>query len=568
MRWLEPTTDPELAWTIAKQCAVNPLLAGLLVQRGIRSVDEADYFLNPRLNALRDPFEVAHMAEFVERVHLAVQRNESVLVFGDYDVDGVTSTALLVLFLREFGLSPKFIVPRRLTEGYGLSSDSLDRALEHSIPHLLIAVDCGTSSAAEVAHLRSRGIDVAILDHHAPKESLPQDCVLVNPHVFDPPGVPWMNLSAVGLVFKFCHAFLKRLREEGDSKAQQMDLREHLDLVAMGTVADLVPMEGENRILVTAGLQRLRNCSRPGLCALLEVAGLRLGQPLATFDIGFRLGPRINASGRLEDATLPIELLLSPDRERGLAIARELDALNAERKQIETDIASEAEQLIEGLFADDPGLVLFQPHWHTGVVGITASRIARKHHRPTIVLGTDADGQLKGSGRSVDGVDLVQVLQGCVDTLSHWGGHPMAVGMTVMPDQLAAFRQAFCDSLLLLYPAGLPDKVLQIDAVAKAGDLTEDLLDQLDRMAPFGQTNPEPVFWIRNTALRSVSRLGSNGHWRFALAGSQGPIEGVAWGCGDNPPPPNEPIQLAVKFGWNEWKGMRSPRLTLVDWRN
>jgi single-stranded-DNA-specific exonuclease len=567
MQWQEPTFDTEPVWEIVKECGVSPLLAGLLVRRGWADARQARGFIEPKLADLADPFAIRHMDAAVDRVQQAVARNESVLIFGDYDVDGVTSTASLVSFLRDFGLSPKYVVPRRLTEGYGLSVESLERALSQHVPHLLIAVDCGTSSAAEVAWLRARGIDVLILDHHTSKEALPQDCVVVNPHVFDPVDSSWVDLCSVGLVFKLCHAFLKRLRAEGDVKALEMDLREHLDLVALGTVADLVPLLGENRILVSFGLQRLRNCRRPGLCALMEMAGLRIGEAVDTFDIGFRIGPRINAGGRLEEATVPIELLLSPDREHGMQIAVTLNELNTERKQIENDIAAEADRMVLDAYAEEAGLVVCRPQWHTGVVGITASRIARKYNRPTIVLGMDGDGALKGSGRSVAGVDLVAVLQQCSVHLSHWGGHPMAIGLTLAEDALEAFRKDFSAAVKRLYPAGVPDKVLEIDAVAKPREFTHELLGQLDRMAPFGQGNPEPLFAVHRARISQLQPMGSNGHWRFQLLTDERPLDVVAWGLGERTPPVDREIDLAVRFGWNIWRGQRSPRLTMVAWR-
>lgn len=568
MRWILPKISSKQIDEVARTCGTSHLFAQVLVGRKLTSPNQVAAFLAPTLAALTDPLQIGGMQAAVERVRTAVRRNESVLVFGDYDVDGVTSTTLLVLFLREFALSPRFIVPRRLTEGYGLSIDSLDRALAGQVPDLLIAVDCGTSSASEVAHLRTKGIDVLIIDHHTSKEALPQDCILVNPHVHDPADAPWSQLSAVGLVFKFCHAFLKVMRREGDPKAEQMDLREHMDLVALGTVSDLVQLTDENRILVHHGLRRLQHCRRPGLCALMEITGLSLGEQLDAFDIGFRIGPRINASGRLEDATLPIELLLASDWDRSRAIARELDELNRDRQLIERAISEDAESMVERKFASSMGLVLESRDWHTGVVGIVASRISRKYHRPTIVLGEDTDGLLKGSGRSVEGVDLVKVLQHCNALLEQWGGHPMAVGLCVQRTRLEEFRAAFNQTIAGLFPDGLPEKQLHIDAMAEPAEFNEQLLTELERLAPFGQGHGDPVFCIRSAILRSVSRMGGNGHLRFSVLNPDGRnLDGVAWGMADNPPPLHRPVDIAFRFGWNSWRGTRSARLTLIDWR-
>ncbi len=374
MRWITPDLDAGLTHRISRQFGISDVSARLLAGRQLQAFDQIEAFLSPSLKRLSDPLLVGNMQAAVDRLETALRKEESVLIFGDYDVDGVTSTVFLTHFLRRFGLNPRYVVPKRLKEGYGLSVDSLERAFEDGKPDLLIAVDCGTGSSEEVAWLRTQGVSVLILDHHASKESLPADCILVNPHVHDAPDVPWKNLCSVGLVFKFCHAFLKIMRANGDSYAENTDLREYLDLVAMGTVADLVHLNGENRILVRHGLNRLRHCKRPGICALMEVSGLSLGDELTPVDIGFRLGPRINASGRIDEATLPIQLLLGEDWQTCRKAAQLLDDFNRERQDIERDITLQAEAEVESRYRNDPGIVVHSADWHSGVVGIVASR--------------------------------------------------------------------------------------------------------------------------------------------------------------------------------------------------
>jgi single-stranded-DNA-specific exonuclease len=567
MRWIDPPANASLAAEFARQLGLSGACARLLAARGFTSVDTVEAFLSPSLQQLADPLAAGRMGAAVARLEHALENQESVLIFGDYDVDGVTSTVLLTHFLRRFGLNPRFVVPHRIDEGYGLSVDSLERALSDGKPQLLIAVDCGTGSAVEVAWLREQGIDVLILDHHASKEALPADCILVNPHVNDPDDVPWMDLCAVGLVFKFCHAFLKVMRRKGDPLAEKTDLREYLDLVALGTVADLVPLTGENRILVRHGLRHLRFCRRPGICALMEVVGLTLGDALTPIDIGFRIGPRINASGRLDDATLPIQLLLGEDWQSCKAAARALDDFNRERQEIERTITEEAEALVIATYGDDLGLIVHADSWHAGVVGIVASRLSRKFNRPALVLGSEADGQCKGSGRSVEGVNLVEILSECSAHISQWGGHPMAVGLTTSKDQLEQLRAAFNATLVRQFPDGLPGPALRIDTFIATADLTEGLLDELDRLAPFGQGNPEPVFGLAGVTLAGIGQLGKS-HCRFQLLRDNGraPLEGVAWNP-DNWPPAGQPLDIAVRFHWHDWRGDRSPRLTLLDWR-
>lgn len=568
MRWIRPSVNEGQAGHIARQFGINPVVASLLAGRGLTDQSDIEAFLTPRLRDVSDPLLLGGMPEAVERLAKALKRQESILIFGDYDVDGVTSTVFLIQFLRQFGCSPRYAVPKRLEEGYGLSRESLSRAMQGGKPDLIIAVDCGTSSSEEVAWLRQQDISVIILDHHTSKESLPDDCVLVNPHVKDEADVCWKHLCSVGLVFKFCHAFLKIMREQGDPFALQTDLREFLDLVAMGTVADLVQLEGENRILVKHGLERLKSCQRPGVCALMEVAGVTLGEDITPFDIGFKLGPRINASGRLDDATIPIQLLLGEDWSTCTEVARQLDSYNRDRQDIERAITLEAEQIVENVYPDAPGLVLNSPDWHAGVVGIVASRISRKFNKPTLVLGADSDGQLKGSGRSVESVDLVEVLQSCEMHIAQWGGHPMAVGLTIESCNVDELRTAFESAIRSQFPSGLPEPALNIDAELELSDLRISLLSELDRLAPYGQGNPEPVFLIRQVRLASSSILAKD-HIRFSLysAGSNNPIDGVAWNMADNCPPVNEPIDLVVRFHWHSWRGRRNPRLTLLDWR-
>ncbi|HSH09390.1 MAG TPA: DHHA1 domain-containing protein, partial [Oceanipulchritudo sp.] len=327
-------------------------------------------------------------------------------------------------------------------------------------------------------------------------------------------------------------------------------------------------LEGENRILVKHGLQRLKSCRRPGICALMEVAGITLGEEITPFDIGFKLGPRINASGRLDDASVPIQLLLSEDWNSCHETANLLDSSNRERQEIERAITLEAEDQVVSLYADDHGVILHSSDWHAGVVGIVASRIARKFNRPALVLGSDSEGLLKGSGRSIDGVDLVDILQNCTDHIVQWGGHPMAIGLTTEEGRLAELRQAFNEALRIQFPDGLPEPVLKIDANLDPDALTETLLAELDQLSPYGQGNPEPIFALENVTLTSVSALGQD-HIRFSCSrpGGLDPIDGVAWNMAGNPPPVGRPVKLAVRFHWHAWRGRRSARLTLLDWR-
>lgn len=566
MRWkLLPGNEAATA-RLSQQLGLSRVAAGVLAQRGISRPEEARAFLSPRLAALEDPFALTHMRQAVARLRLAMHRGEKVLVFGDYDVDGITSTTLLILVLGQFGFSPRYVVPRRLEEGYGLTLPALERALSVEKPDLLIALDCGTSAHREVAWLRQQGIDVIIVDHHRSKEALPEDCLLVNPHVFDDPAAPWSQLCTVGLVFKLLHALLKDLRAQHDPLAMEIQLREYLDLVALGTIADLVPLLGENRIFAYHGLRLLQRTQRPGLCALYEVGGMKLGEAVKPMDVAFRIGPRLNASGRLDDASRPIELLLGGDASTCRETARLLDDLNRERQEIEQRVADEATAQVESHYGEAAGLILFSPEWHAGVVGIVASRIVQKYHRPTLVMG--ADGPLaKGSGRSIPGVNLVEALQQCAELLERWGGHPMAVGLSVVQDRLDHLREAFASAVSAQASAEARTRSLSLSTWVDRTELNQQLLDELELLEPFGQGNPEPVLGLPATRLQQCRPLG-RGHLRFCLAESAGSeLSGVYWGGAATPPPENTPLDLAVRFRWNSWNGRRSPQLTLVDWR-
>jgi len=568
MRWIYTPPRPEAVADLSRQAEVSPVIAELLLRAGLSDPAAAARFLRPALAELADPFRLDHLDGAARRLRQAIAGREDVVVLGDYDVDGVSSTALLVSVLRRFGLSPRFIVPRRMEDGYGLSRSAIDRALEQGVPKLFVALDCGTNSQAEVAYLESRGVDVMVVDHHRSKSGPLPGGLLVNPHVYDrPDDEPWRNLCTVGLVFKLAHGLLKLLRADNDPVAGSIKLRDYLDLVALGTVADLVPLHGENRILARYGLQTLEATQRPGLRALMEVAGVRPGNGLQPVDISFRLGPRINASGRLADAALSVELLLSEDRAFCADTARQLDAFNRERQDIERLITDEAERIVESQFADRPAIVLYGDAWHPGVVGIVAGRVSRKYHRPCVVLGNEGE-FAKGSGRSVDGVNLVEILAACADGLNSWGGHPMAVGVSVAKDRVDAFRVRFEAAVLAQLGGSRAESSLALAAWLPPEQIRETLMEELGVLHPFGQGNPEPVFGIRGIVLRQRPEVFKEQHFRFSVEDGRGRrLYGVAWKMARRLPPVGVRLDLAVELAWNHFNDRRLLQLELVDWR-
>lgn len=567
MRWRHHPLADEQVTALSQELGSTRILAELLLRRGISDPEEARRFLRPHLKQLEDPFCLTNLRQAVERVRQALKSDQQIVVLGDYDVDGVTSTVLLISILQRLGVEPAFIVPRRLEEGYGLSRNAIDRMLEEQKIDLLIAVDCGTNSTEEVAYLRERGIDVIIVDHHRSKEEIPADCILVNPHVVDREDQPWTHLCTVGLVFKLVHGLLKVLRQEDHVAASEIILKEYLDLVAMGTIADLVPLREENRILCKFGLQMIRNSRRLGVTALLEVCGVKAGNEIQPMDISFRIGPRINASGRLADASVPVAMLLSRDRKFCEESASLLDEFNRERQEIERQITQAAEQQKEEQLGEASGIVLFDENWHSGVVGIVASRVSRKYYRPAIILGSEGE-LAKGSGRSIEGISLVKILERCDDLLETWGGHPLAVGVSLKKENVPAFQKRFDELVGEACRDHEVEPELELARWLEIADVNEDLLQELDLLHPFGQGNREPLFGLRSIVLRYPPEIFRDRHFRFQITNNRGKrIFGVAWKMAGRIPPVRVPIDMVCRIYWNLFNGRKYLQLEMIDWR-
>ena len=547
---------------------INAVLAELLCRLKLEGEEEMARFLNPRLRDLGDPFALGNLQAAAERVMEAIDGGEEMVILGDYDVDGVTSTAFLVSFFRALGGNPRYYVPRRMEEGYGLSMSAVERILEEeTVPRLFVAVDCGTNSVEEVAFLRKKGIEVIILDHHRSKEETPADCLLVNPFLDENTEQPWTKLCSAGLVFKLAHGILKVLRQKDDPRGEEVDVRDYLDFTAMGTIADMVPLREENRILARHGLAGLSNGCRPGLRALLEVAGLQPGTPLRPSDISFRIGPRINASGRLADAALPVDMLLSEDPEFCREGARQLNDFNTERQTIERKIVTEAGRSLEELGEIPPGIVLFKKEWHPGVVGIVSSRLSRQHMRPAIVLGWEGT-HAKGSGRTVPGLSLVKVLEQCDEYLLNWGGHPQAVGVSLEPAAIPGFQKRFSEVVEEMLQGRFPEPELNLSAWVDFDDLEEELFQDLDQLNPHGMANEEPIIGVRGVVLTRPPRVFAERHFRFTARNQKGVVvQGVAWKLADRLPPLNQPLEVACRLTLNHYRGRVYRQLEVMDWR-
>ncbi len=556
-RWIFPSAvDAAAVARIVHDAQIAPWVAECLVRRGLSEAETATRFLQPRLRTLSDPFLLPAMDAAVSRILAAVEKHERIALYGDYDVDGVTSLTMLTLLLRAYGAEVATFLPHRVDEGYGLSADGIARCVEEHHPQLLIAVDCGTTSVAEISRLRDTGVDVVVIDHHEPKDELPPAVAIVNPKL----GHTFHYLCSAGLAFKVAHAMLKRQPLAG------FDIKELLDLAAIGTVADVVPLVEENRIFVRAGLDRIAQSRRPGIRALVEVAALR--PPFSAKDIGFGIGPRLNAAGRLDSASAALELLLTDDPKRAQSLARSLDQQNRERRTIEDEVLGKAGAQITSLY--DPGsesaIVVGGAGWHPGVVGIVASRIQRRYHRPTFVIGFDTMGMGKGSGRSIEGFSLVAALTRCAPLMEKFGGHEMAAGLTMRQENLDAFREAFAQVAREMLTAEQLQRTLRLDAELRLTDLHLNLLDEHDALQPFGMANHQPVFFTLGVTLGGEPRLMKDKHWSFNFRQGRSQCRAVWWNAAEEILPPL-PWDIAYTVSRNEWNGRVDIQIELRDVR-
>ncbi|HKP04392.1 MAG TPA: single-stranded-DNA-specific exonuclease RecJ [Chthoniobacterales bacterium] len=533
----------EIKWP--EICGV-PCIVELLKRKGFSCADEVTAFLQPRLRSLGDPFLLPNMPAAVARILAAIDRGERIVLFGDYDVDGVTSLALLAEMLRSYGAAPELFLPLRMEEGYGLSKESVERCCEQHHPQLLIAVDCGTSSLAEIASLKEQGIDVIVLDHHEPKSALPDCVAVVNPKIET--DCAFEYLCSVGIVFKLCHALLKTRPAPG------FDLRANLDLVALGTVADIVPLEKENRIFVQRGMRELATSKRPGVRELMEVAAVRA--PVAAEHIGFRLGPRLNAAGRLATAERALRLLLTSDEAEAAELATFLDAQNRERQVVERTIHDEAEEKLATTFDPerDAAIVLGSREWHPGVLGIVASRLARKYHRPTLLVAFDAAGLGKGSGRSIAGLSLVEALDHCAAHLEKFGGHEMAAGLAVREEKFEAFASAFGQTARELLSEEDLQPRLQLDHELSFPQLNDELLRWHQALEPFGNANAHPLFFARGVELAAEPQVLKEKHLVLRLR-QQNRFRRAIFFDGATSPLPKPPWDIAFRLSADEYEG-------------
>jgi single-stranded-DNA-specific exonuclease len=562
--WVSIEVDEARVSALASSLSLPIPVARVLVARGIRDQEAASLFLAPRLSNLSDPFLIHDMKPAVERIWLALNSGSRITVFGDYDADGVTSTSLLTLVLRRLGAEVEFYVPSRHDEGYGLTPESITKAIDKTSPELIISVDCGTNSVDAVALAAERGVDVIITDHHECDGPPPAAVAVVNPKLCDFDAA--QILAGVGVAFKLCHALAKYGSENEYSVVQGLDLREYLDLVALGTVADVMPLVGENRTLVRHGLLRINEAPRCGLQALIRVAKIR--SEVEGYHLGFLIGPRINAAGRLDSPEPALRLLMSDDPEVAKELAGRLDAANRERKLIEGQIASEAVEELDDCFDADEtfGIVVGRENWHVGTIGIVASRICRRYHRPAVVISFDSDGMGKGSCRSVGAINLIEALRECSGSLEQCGGHKMAAGLSLKSENLDAFREQF--NAACRKQAKPSDLVgsQHVDSWITLGEADNSLLEAIQSLRPLGHGNATPVWATRNVSIVGQPRVVGKNHLKMTLASGGTQLDAIAFGMADRDLHKGA-IDILYNLQENNYMGRTSIQLNIKDFR-
>jgi single-stranded-DNA-specific exonuclease len=565
-RWIVKDADPGIVAQHVRDLRVSPLLARILTLRGLTNAAAARRYLSSSLRAdLPSPFLMADMDAAVDRIVHAVKKRELIGIWGDYDVDGTTGASVLVAFLRQIGAEPIYYVPHRLEEGYGLNIEGLRRLRERGV-HLVVTVDCGIANGREVDAAMHMGLDVIVVDHHQPPDQLPPAVAVINPHRRDC-SFPDKGLCAAGLAFYLVIGLRAKLREAGWFKESgDPDLRCYLDIVTLGTIADMVPLNGVNRTLLRRGLLELGRSIRPGVLALKEVANIRPGE-VSAGHVGFRLGPRINAAGRLDYALKVVELLTTASHEIALRIAQELEAHNRDRRAVEAEVLEQAFTQALGVAngADRYSIVLAGERWHPGVLGIVAARIVERFYRPTVVIGFN-EGEGKGSARSIRGFHMVEGFRRCAEDLEKYGGHEYAGGLTIREERLASFVGSFervarqClgpDDLLPL---------LEIDAQLAFSDIGFPLMRQVESLKPFGIGNPEPLFMTQGVEICERKTISTGARFRFRQSGRF--IGGVAFGvneefCGGS----GSAVDVVYRLSDNEWNGSSKVELKVVDAR-
>jgi len=560
-RWIVREHDAERAASLARVLGVSPILAALLINRGYADERAARVFLSPTYDQLHEPYDMLGMKEAVARLQHAITNGERVLIYGDYDVDGTTGTAILLRALKLLNANVGFHIPHRFTEGYGIQQAALEKAFADGCK-LVVSVDCGIRAHEPLYWARKVGLDVIITDHHLPdeKEGAPPAFAVLNPNQLGCE-YPDKNLAGVGVAFKLVHALF---RENG----REAQVPAFMKVVAIGTVADVAKLTGENRTIVAIGLKDLARVANPGLRALISVAGCGDGKGMTAYDLGFRLGPRINAAGRMDAASAVVELFDTRDSEEARRLANHLDARNEERKTVQQQIIDLAIAELGEDGRDNYVAVIAGEGWHRGVIGIAASKIAERLNRPCVVLSVDGE-VAHGSGRSIEAYHLLNGLTACSDLFEKFGGHSHAAGIAMRPERIAEFRRRLNDhAASVLTPQDLQPSV-NIDLELPPDAIAFSLARELEALEPFGAGNPRPVFMTKNLRSLSEPAVIKDRHLKLRLAGPQNrPLEAVWWNCIESPgqtPDLRGSIELAYTLETQAWNGDYKMQLNVID---
>lgn len=554
----------ELIETLAKELNISKVTAKVLINRKIDTIEKANNFLNGQLTQILDPMLLKDMDKAINRIFEAIQNKESICIYGDFDVDGTVSTSLLIHFFREINYPIDYYIPNRLTEGYSLNNTAIDELKNRNIK-LIITVDNGIMAFEPIEYANSKNIDVIVTDHHQVAETLPNAHAIVNPQRKDCT-YPFKGICGAGVAYKLLIALRKKLREENYFKDKaEPNLKQYLDLLSIATVCDIVPLKEENRVFVKEGLKVLANTYKPGVKALLEVSQCK--PPLTAYDLGFKIGPRINACGRLENASLGVELLTCENYQQALSMAKRLNQLNNERRDLEKNITEEAISTALKSPPTNLSVVVFDTSWHIGVVGIVASRIVDKLHKPTFVLCETEEGLIKGSGRSVSGVNLVQALNECSEILEKFGGHEAAAGVTLKKDNLSTFQKNFEKAIRKQIQGDSIKKIISVDHNLQTSEISRTLLDELKKLEPFGCGNAKPIFVSENLEVLDKRIVGEK-HLKLKLCDQTYELDAIAFNKAEESQNLNENISLLYGLEINSFRNRETIQMVVKEFIN
>ena len=562
--WKLKPASPD-ASQLARKAGITPLQAQLLINRGITENSVAQSFLSPRLSQMADPMLMKGMDSVVKTILAAMETGDKITIYGDYDADGLTATAVLLHFFSDFGIPVTSYVPNRLEEGYGLNREAIEQ-IGRNGTGLIITVDCGISGVREIDLAKALGLEVVVTDHHQMSGESRPNCPVINPHQPDCP-FPFKDLAGVGLAFFLVVAIRAALRDQGWFKGRsEPDLREYLDLVALGTIADRVPLLGQNRMLVKGGIRRMADSRWPGIRAMMDVASVKSSE-ISSDDLAFRLAPRLNAPGRLGDSDAGLRILTVTEGQEAKELALKVNVANGRRQRLEQSILDRIEDMIrsEGQIDDRRTLLLWGENWHQGVLGIVASRLVEKYHRPSLVVGVK-DGIATGSGRSIDGFNLYQALSRLRSLFHKFGGHAYAAGFRLDEGNLEILKREM---------EGLAEKemtdedlvpTIEVDSDLLLKEIGHEMIDQITALSPFGEKNPEPVFRARSLHV-SGSRVVGERHLKLRVCQGETTLEAIGFGFGHRHPLNGKRVDMIFTPGLNRWQGSEKIQLKIVDLR-